>query len=59
MVDADYAERDLTGTSWQLDRYSGFVESGVDIVDWDRVVRIRGIAGDIAHDAELARLRRQ
>jgi hypothetical protein len=37
-----------------INRYSGLVECGVDVVDGDWVVRVGGIAADVADHGELA-----
>lgn len=54
MIDADYAQGQITGTRWQMDWYRGSIEGCVDVVDRDWVVRVRGIAGNVAHHAKLA-----
>ena len=52
MVDRD--DRQLRTIAFYRDLNCGLVESGVDVVYWDRVVRVRRIATHIAHNAELA-----
>jgi len=37
-----------------VDGHSGSAEGRVDVVDGDRVVRVRGVARDVADDAQLA-----
>lgn len=54
MIDADHTQWQLTGSAWQLHRDGRVGEGGVDFVDGNGIVRVRGIAGDIAHDAQLA-----
>lgn len=58
MVDADDAQREVAGLSRQLHRDGWAGEGRVDVVNWNRVVWIRGIARDIAYDAQSAIRRR-
>lgn len=59
VVDADHAQRQTVAALGKRDRHCGLAESGVDVVDGDRVVRIGGVAGDVADNAQAARLSRQ
>ena len=52
MIDGNDAEQGAGGGS---DGHGGVVEGGIDVVDGDGVVRVRGVAGDVADDAEVAR----
>ena len=54
VINTDHAQWQLRRTFWQLDGYSGLGEGGVDVVDGDRIVRVRGVAGDVADDGEFA-----
>ena len=38
----------------QLDRHCWLVKCSVDVVDWDGIVRVRCVTGDVANDRELA-----
>jgi hypothetical protein len=59
VVDANHAERQVIAALGKLDRHGGFAEGGVDVVDGDRVVRVGGVAGDVANDAQAAGLCRE
>lgn len=52
MVDRDDGE--LGAVTLNLDVDGGLVESGVDVVHGDGVVRVCGVAADIADNAQLA-----
>ena len=54
MVDADDAEGQAVAALGQRDGDGGLAEGGVDVVDGDGVVRVGGVAGDVADDAEAA-----
>jgi hypothetical protein len=56
VIDADDAEWQVVAALGELHGHGGFAESGVDVVDGDRVVRVGGVAGDVADDAQAARL---
>lgn len=53
MIDTDDGQGRAV-TIWKLDRYCRVREDGVDIVDGDGVVWVRGVAGDVADDGEVA-----
>lgn len=59
MVDADDAQRKVIGLGRQLHRDRRAREGGVDVVNWNRVVWVRGVTRDIAYDAQSAIRRRQ
>jgi extradiol dioxygenase family protein len=56
VVDADDAERQVVATLGERHRHGRLAEGGVDVVNGDRVVGIGGVAGDVADDAQAARL---
>lgn len=53
VVNADDAQRQVIGFGRELDRNSWLVESGVDVVDRNWIVRVGGIAGHIADNTQL------
>ena len=59
MVDADHGQWEIGRLGAELDWNSRLGESRVDIVDGDRVVRVSGVAGDVANDGELPVRRRK
>lgn len=58
MIDADDAQRKVVGLSRQLHRNGRAGKGGVDVVNWNRVVWVRGVTRDIAYDAQSAIRRR-
>ena len=52
VVDGD--DRELRPVALDIDLDSGLVECGVDVVDRDGVVGVRGVAAHVADNAELA-----
>jgi hypothetical protein len=56
VIDADDAEWQVVAALGELHGHCGLAEGGVDVVDGDRVVRVGGVAGDVADDAQAARL---
>lgn len=59
MIDADNAQWNVIRFCGQLDGNCGSIERGVDVVDRDRVVWVRGVTGHVADNAELAIGRRE
>jgi hypothetical protein len=51
VVDGDDRELGAIALHWDVD--GGLVKCGVDVVDWDGVVRVGGIATDITDYAEF------
>lgn len=56
VVNADHAQRQAVATLGERDGHCRFRECGVNVVDGNRVVRVGGVAGDVADDAQAARL---
>jgi hypothetical protein len=48
-------DRDDAEVGEAIDGNGRLVKSRVDAVDWDGVVRVRGVARDVADDGEFAR----
>lgn len=59
MVDADDAQRQTVAALGESHGHCGLGEGGVDVVDGDGVVRVGGVARDVADDAQATRLSRQ
>jgi hypothetical protein len=59
VVDADDAQRQTVAALRERHWHCGLAEGGVDVVDGDGVVRVGGVARDIADNAQAARLSRQ
>ena len=59
VVDADDAQRQTVAALGESHGHCGLRECGVDVVDGDGVVGVGGVAGNIADDAQAARLSRQ
>jgi hypothetical protein len=56
VVNADHAEGQTVAAFGKRNRHGRLAESGVDVVDGDRVVRVGGVARDITDNAQAARL---
>lgn len=56
VVDADHAQRQTVAALGEGDGHGWLGEGGVDVVDGNGVVRVGGVAGDVADDAEAAGL---
>jgi hypothetical protein len=56
VVDADDTKRQVVAALGERHGHGRLAEGGVDVVDGDRVVRVGGVAGDVADDAQAARL---
>ena len=56
MVNADDAEGQVVAALGKRDGHCGLGEGGVDVVDGDGVVGVGGVAGDVADDAQAARI---
>ena len=54
MVDADYRQWDLVRAGRQIHRNARFVESCVDVIYWNWIVRVCGVAGNVADHAQFA-----
>lgn len=59
VVDADNAQWQTVAALRERHWYCGLAEGGVDVVDGDGVVGVGGVAGDVADNAQAARLSRQ
>ena len=59
VVDADDAQRQTVAALGESHGHCGLRECGVDVVDGDGVVGVGGVAGNIADDAQAARLSRK
>lgn len=56
VVDADHAQGQTVAAFGQRDGHCGLGEGGVDVVDWDGVVGVGGVARDIADNAQATRV---
>lgn len=54
MVYADDAQREVVGFRGKFDGNGWLVKRGVDVVNWDWVVWVGGVARNVAHNAQFA-----